>query len=88
MRQHGIQDIWRGKNKRTTRRDDRQQNLGDLVKRNLTATKPNWLWVVVFTYVQTLTGWVYVAFIIDVYSRAVVGWKASRRMKMDMVLDV
>jgi transposase InsO family protein len=58
-----------------------------LVKRNFNAKHPNHLWVADFTYIQTVSGWVYTAFIIDVFSRAIVGWKVSTRMNTDMVLD-
>jgi len=58
----------------------------DLVKRDFTAQHPNNLWVADFTYIQTHSGWVYTAFIIDVFSRAIVGWKVSTRMNTDMVL--
>lgn len=87
MRKHQIQGVWRGKGKRTTVSDDKQQRADDLVKRNFTASRPNQLWVADFTYIQTNSGWVYTAFIIDVYARAIVGWKVSRRMNTDLVLD-
>ncbi|MEB3752735.1 IS3 family transposase [Acinetobacter sp. MD2(2019)] len=64
-----------------------QQRADDLVKRDFTAQHPNNLWVADFTYIQTHSGWVYTAFIIDVFSRAIVGWKVSTRMNTDMVLD-
>ena len=51
------------------------------------ADHPNQLWVGDFTYIQTHSGWVYTAFVIDVFSRAIVGWKVSTRMNTDMVLD-
>ena len=57
------------------------------MKRNFNADHPNQLWVGDFTYIQTHSGWVYTAFIIDVFSRAIVGWKVSTRMNTDMVLD-
>ncbi|PJI33325.1 DDE-type integrase/transposase/recombinase, partial [Acinetobacter pseudolwoffii] len=83
----GIQGVWRGKNKQTTRSRDDQKRAPDLVKRNFRADQPNHLWVADFTYIQTNSGWVYTAFIIDVFSRAIVGWKVSTRMNTDMVLD-
>ncbi len=86
MRKHQIQGVWRGKGKRTTVSDDKQQRADDLVKRNFTASRPNQLWVADFTYIQTNSGWVYTAFIIDVYARAIVGWKVSNRMNTDMVM--
>ncbi len=87
MQKLGIQGVWRGKNKQTTRSRDDQKRAPDLVKRNFRADQPNHLWVADFTYIQTNSGWVYTAFIIDVFSRAIVGWKVSTRMNTDMVLD-
>jgi len=87
MQKLGIQGVWRGKNKKTTRSRDDQKRADDLVKRNFRADQPNHLWVADFTYIQTHSGWVYTAFIIDVFSRAIVGWKVSTRMNTDMVLD-
>ncbi|NAR31184.1 IS3 family transposase [Acinetobacter haemolyticus] len=87
MQQLEIQGVWRGKNKCTTRSRDDQKRATDLVKRDFSAKQPNHLWVADFTYIQTNTGWVYTAFIIDVFSRAIVGWKVSKRMNTDMVLD-
>ncbi len=59
----------------------------DLVERNFKAPAPNRLWVADLTYVKTHTGWVYVAFIIDVHSRFVVGWQASRSLRSDLAID-
>ena len=86
MRQHGMQGIWRGKGKITTKSRDDQQRADDLVNRDFTAHRPNQLWVADSTYVKTLNGWVYTAFIIDVFARAIVGWKVSNRMNTDMVM--
>ena len=88
MKNLGIQDIWRGKNKQTTPSWNDQKRAFDLVKRNFSASQPNRLWVADFRYIQTHSGWVYTAFIIDVFSRAIVEWKVSTRMNTDMVLDV
>ena len=87
MQQLEIQGVWRGKNKQTTRHRDNQERANDLVNRDFTAQHPNNLWVADFTYIQTTSGWIYTAFIIDVFSRAIVGWKVSTRMNTDMVLD-
>lgn len=87
MQQLDIQGVWRGKNKQTTRHSDDQKRADDLVQRDFTAQHPNNLWVADFTYIQTRSGWVYTAFIIDVFSRAIVGWKVSTRMNTDMVLN-
>ena len=58
-----------------------------MVKRNFTANAPNKLWVADFTYSKTKTGWVYTAFVIDVFKRVIVGWKVSTRMDTQLVLD-
>ncbi|MDN3398756.1 IS3 family transposase [Psychrobacter sp. APC 3426] len=86
MKQYGLQGIWRGKGKITTNSRDDQKRADDLVNRNFNAHRPNQLWVADFTYVKTLSGWVYTAFIIDVFARAIVGWKVSNRMNTDMVM--
>ena len=59
----------------------------DLVKRQFTADRPNQLWVADFTFVSTWQGFAYVAFIVDVYSRFIVGWRVSRHMRTEFVLD-
>lgn len=87
MKELAIQGIRRGKPKKTTNSKPDQERADDLVKRNFTANRPNQLWVADFTYVKTLSGWVYTAFIIDVYARAIVGWKVSNRMTTQLVLD-
>ncbi|PKG36709.1 IS3 family transposase [Psychrobacter sp. Sarcosine-3u-12] len=86
MRQHGLQGVWRGKGKITTHSRDDQKRADDLVNRNFSAHRPNQLWVADFTYIKTISGWVYTAFIIDVFARAIVGWKVSNRMNTDMVM--
>ena len=86
MRQHDLQGVWRGKGKITTNSRDDQKRADDLVNRNFSAHYPNQLWVADFTYIKTMSGWVYTAFIIDVFARAIVGWKVSNRMNTDMVL--
>ena len=59
----------------------------DLVQRAFTADRPNALWVADFTYVATWRGFVYVAFVIDVFARRIVGWRASTSMRTDLALD-
>ena len=86
MKQYGMQGVWRGKGKITTNSRDDQKRADDLVNRNFSAHRPNQLWVADFTYIKTLSGWVYTAFIIDVFARAIVGWKVSNRMNTDMVM--
>lgn len=87
MKQLGIQGVWRGKGKITTKQREDQDKPADLVKRNFTADSPNKLWVADFTYIKTQTGWVYTAFVIDVFKRVIVGWKVSNRMDTQLVLD-
>lgn len=88
MREMGLQGCRRGRIwVRTTVGDDRADRPADLVERQFRAPAPNRLWVADLTYVKTHTGWVYVAFIIDVYSRFVVGWQASRSLRADLAID-
>jgi len=84
----GIQGCRRGRVwVRTTEGDDRLDRPADLVEREFRAPAPNRLWVADLTYVKTHTGWVYVAFIIDVFSRFIVGWQASRSLRSDLAID-
>jgi transposase InsO family protein len=71
----------------TTVPDETAPRPADLVQRCFTATRPNELWVADFTYVATWGGMVYVAFVIDVFSRYIVGWRASATMRTDLALD-
>ena len=71
----------------TTIGDERLDRPADLVERQFAAPAPNRLWVADLTYVKTYAGWVYVAFIIDVYSRMVVGWQASTSLRADLAID-
>ena len=87
MRTLGIAGAVRGKPRRTTIPDPAAARAPDLVNRQFTATRPNQLWVSDFTYVATWSGTVYVAFVIDVFSRLIVGWRAAASMRTDLVLD-
>lgn len=87
MRQAGIQGVKRGKVKRTTFGDDRAARPFDLVDRNFKAHRPNQLWVADLTYVRTWSGFVYVSFVIDVYSRMIVGWSLATHLRTDLPLD-
>ena len=87
MREMGLRGVRRGKRVRTTIADDDASRPADLVKRDFTADRPDQLWVADFTFVSTWTGFVYVAFIVDVFSKMIVGWRASRSMTTDFVLD-
>jgi putative transposase len=87
-RDMGLSGARRGKAfKVTTRHDDRQHRPADLVDRNFKAPAPNRLWVADLTYVKTYSGWVYAAFVIDVYSRMVVGWQISTSLRSDLAID-
>jgi putative transposase len=87
MRQAGIQGVKRGRRIVTTKRDDSAPRSPDLVKRNFTAERPNALWVTDLTYVPTWSGVAYVCFIVDAFSRMIVGWRVASHMRTDMVLD-
>lgn len=87
MRSLGIQGVRRGKKVRTTIPDDSIARPLDLVNRQFTATRPNQLWVADITYVSTWSGFVYVAFVIDVFSRYIVGWRVMKSMQTNLVLD-
>jgi putative transposase len=87
MRHAGIEGVRRTKRVRTTRPDATAARHPDLVRRDFTATAPNQLWVTDLTYVPTWAGVAYVCFIIDAYSRMIVGWRAAGHMRTGMVLD-
>lgn len=88
MRVEGLRGLVRGRAFTvTTRPGDEAARPADLVKREFSATRPNQLWVADFTYVATWTGFVYVAFVIDVFARAIVGWRVSSSMRSDLALD-
>jgi transposase InsO family protein len=87
MRRLGLQGVVRGAKRRTTISRDQPEYPADLVKRQFTAVRPNQLWVADFTYVATWAGFVYVALVIDVFSRRIIGWRVARSMHTDLVLD-
>lgn len=87
MRGLGIAGARRGAKVFTTRADGKAVRPPDLVDRKFTADAPNRLWVMDLTYVPTWSGMAYVCFIIDVFSRTIVGWRAAGNMRTDMVLD-
>jgi putative transposase len=87
MAQMGIRGASRAKKPRTTIPDAAATRPADLVDRRFTATRPNRLWVADFTYVATWAGMVYVAFVFDVFSRRILGWRAAARMTTPLVLD-
>lgn len=87
MRQQGLRGAMRGKSVRTTRPDPAAPCPLDRVNRQFATSRPNQLWVSDFTYVSTWQGFVYVAFVIDVFACYIVGWRVSRSMRTDFVLD-
>lgn len=87
MRAEGLKGVVRGRRVRTTIPDLLAERPADLVERAFQAERPNQLWVADFTYVATWRGMVYVAFVIDVFSRRIVGWRASASMRTDLALD-
>jgi putative transposase len=88
MRQMGLEGARRGRRfKKTTTVDERAARPADLVERDFTADGPNQLWVADLTYVATWRGFVYVAFITDVFSRRIVGWRVSNSLRSDLALD-
>jgi len=87
MKELGIRGVVRGKKTFTTIPADSSVRPADLVDRQFSAARPNQLWVADLTYVRTWSGFVYVAFIIDVYARMIVGWQASRSLRTDLALD-
>jgi transposase InsO family protein len=87
MREIGLEGAVRGKKYRTTVADESAVRPADLVNRDFTAERPNELWVADLTYVATWHGVVYVAFVIDVFSRMIVGWRASNSLRTDLALD-
>lgn len=87
MRLAGLRGVRRGKSVRTTVPDAKAPCPLDRVNRQFEAERPNELWVADFTYVSTWQGFVYVAFVIDVFARYIVGWRVSTSMQTDFVLD-
>jgi len=87
MKRMGLHGVRRGKVIRTTASDKAAPCPLDRVNRQFKADRPNQLWVSDFTYVSTWQGWQYVAFVIDVFARRIVGWRVSSSMRTDFVLD-
>ena len=87
MRTQGLHGVVRGRKCRTTIADDSAARPLDRVNRQFQASRPNQLWVADFTYVATWAGFVYVAFVIDVFARRIIGWRVARSMHTELVLD-
>jgi putative transposase len=87
MRRLGLQGVVRGGKRRTMIRGGQTEYPADMVKRQFVALRPDQLRVADFTYVATWAGFVYAAFVIDVFSRRIIGWRVSRSMQTDLLLD-
>jgi putative transposase len=87
MRNAGLRGVRRGKQFVTTRPDKTAVRPADLVNRRFRADRPNALWVVDFTYVPTWSGMAFTAFVSDVFSRRVVGWRTAASMPTELPLD-
>jgi putative transposase len=88
MRSHGLQGKLRGRKRRTTIPDETVAELArDLLQRDFTASGPNEKWVADLTYIRTWNGFCYLAFILDCYSRRIVGWQLATHMRAELVLD-
>jgi putative transposase len=87
MRGAGLRGVVRGQRPITTLPDTAAPCPQDLVQRQFTADRPNQLWVADCTYVATWRGFVYAAFVVDVFARRIVGWRAHATMRMELVLD-
>jgi transposase InsO family protein len=88
MRREGLEGVRRGKKKRTTIPDETAvERARDLVQRDFRAARPNELWVADITYLRTWNGFVYLAFILDAYSRMIVGWQLASHLRTELVLD-
>jgi putative transposase len=87
MKSVGLKGISRSRTPRTTHPARGPETRPDLVKRAFTASAPNRLWVADITYIRTFSGWVYAAFVLDVFSRRVVGWQLSTDLRTDLALD-
>ena len=88
MRQEGLEGFRRGRKRRTTIPDEAAlERARDLLQRDFTATRPNEKWVADITYIRTWNGFNYLAFILDCYSRMIVGWQLAPHMRTDLVMD-
>jgi transposase InsO family protein len=88
MRQHGLEGKLRGRKHRTTTPDEAAaERARDLLQRDFSAIRPNQKWVADLTYIRTWNGFVYLAFILDCYSRMIVGWQLATHMRAGLVLD-
>lgn len=87
MRNNGIRGVSNAKSPRTTIAAPAGDRPADLVRRAFTAQRPNQLWVADITYIRTFSGWVYAAFVMDMYSRRIVGWQVSTSLHTTLAID-
>lgn len=88
MRAEGLEGVRRGKKRRTTTADEATlERARDLLQRDFTATRPNQKWVADITYLRTWNGFVYLAFILDCYSRMIIGWQLATHLRTELVMD-
>ncbi len=87
MRQHGIEGVHKGKTRRTTIPGPTPAPTPDLVHRNFSADRPDKLWLADFTYIRTWAGWSYLAVVLDVHTRRIVGWQLANHMRQSLVTD-
>jgi putative transposase len=87
MRQHGIEGVRKGETQRTTTPGSSPIPAADLVRRNFRADRPDQLWLADFTYIRTWEGWSYLAVVLDVHTRRIVGWQLANHMRQSLVSD-
>jgi transposase InsO family protein len=87
MRREGLEGVRRGKKRRTTIPDEAAERARDLLQRDFSASAPNEKWVCDITYLRTWSGFCYLAFILDCYSRTLVGWQLATHLRSELVLD-
>ena len=87
MRDLGLRGVCRRRFVKTTQRDDAERPAPDLVERNFSASKPNELWVADATYVPTWEGFLFLAVVLDVFSRRIVGWAMANHLRTELMLD-
>jgi putative transposase len=87
LRREGVEGIRRGRARRTTVADETAARPADLVERRFAAERPNRLWVADITYVRTRAGFVHAAFVVDVFSRMIVGWSLATHLRTDLALE-
>ncbi len=87
MRGHGIVGVGPAKTKKTTLPGEKPVPADDLVRRDFTASRPDELWLADFTYIRTWEGWAYLAVVLDVYTRRIVGWQLAPHMRQSLVTD-